>query len=220
MTEDISDRIHAYFSKEFDNALAMNLDEPVPAVSKAIKAIIPTVLTAVATKIHSGKEEGDRIFGLASEASGYYPKGPDVAKLQNVEEGSSLPLELFGNNEHHIARHIAAWSGVRPGSAEQLITLVTPVVMGMIGENYSRRNLTSSEFRSEFTTNDEVLRSLLPAGYRIPEVGTPLTSVGEDTSKIHEADLVRNKTNFVFPKWIPVAVVILVVIMLIYFSRL
>lgn len=220
MTQNISDRIQNYFSQEFANALAMNLDEPVPGVSNSLKAIIPTTLAAISYKVNGGREEAARIFNLATQAAGYYPKAPDVAKLQNQGEGSSLPLDVFGNNEHKIARHIAAYSGVRPGTAEQLITLAVPVTMGIIGENYQNKNLTSQDLHTEFTSNNKSLLDTLPEGYTLPNLEGTVSTIKEDTHKIHEADVERNKSNFVLPKWVPFAVLALVVLLLVYLSRL
>ena len=220
MTKNISDNIQNYFSQEFQNALAMNLDEPVPGISKSLKASIPTTLAAISHKVNDGREEANRIFNLATEAAGYYSKAPDVAKLQNQEKGSSLPVDIFGNNEHKIARHIAAYSGVRPGTVEQLITLAVPVTMGLIGKNYQEKNLTGHDLHTEFTSNNNSLLDTLPEGYTLPNLEGNVSTVKEDTDKIHEADVERNKSNFVLPKWAPFAVLALVVLLLVYLSRL
>ena len=219
MTKNISDNIQNYFSQEFQNALAMNLDEPIPGISKSLKAIIPTTLAAISHKVNTGREEANRIFDLSTQAASYYSKAPDVAKLQNQGEGSSLPVDIFGNNEHKIARHIAAYSGVRPGTAEQLITLAVPVTMGIIGENYRVKNLTGEDMHTEFTSNNQSLLDTLPEGYSLPNLEGNVSTVKEDTHKIHEADAERYKSNFVLPKWAPFAVLALVVLVLVYLSR-
>ena len=164
MTHNIPDDITNYFNVEFFTAIAQNLDEPVPAISKAVSAIIPTALEALVDQ----PAASGNFYQLAKEAAQYYSKAPDVARLVNEEKGSNLHRDIFGNNERAVGRHIAAYSEVRP------------------------------------TT---------------PDLSHEVTSSKEDLEKIHEANVGRNKTNFVFPKWVPILIVAVVVLMLIYFSR-
>ena len=216
MTHNIPDDIKSYFNVEFFTAIAHNMDEPVPAVSKAILAIIPTTLEALVDQ----PGESGKFYQLANEAVQYYSKAPDVAKLVNEGKGSNLHRDIFGNNEHAVGRHIAAYSDVRPTTAFSLIMLVLPVMMGKIGEHIQTENLSQSDFSGLVSGFAPDVNRLTPDGYTTPDLTHEMTPSKEDREKIHEANVRRNKTNFVLPKWIPVAAVLVVVLMLVYFSRM
>ena len=217
MKQDMFNSIRNYFSVEFITALANNLDEPNPGIDKTISAIIPTAFAAIRNK---AQQHSQIIYSLATDAARYYPKVQDVAKLQNDEEGSNLPSDIFGDNEHEVARHIAAYSGLRPTSVSSLIMLVLPVMMGKLGEHIQKENLTDNSVLNLLPNSGEEITQLTPADYKIPDLSHHITASKEDLVKIHEANIIRNKTNFVLPKWIPIAVVVVVVLLLIYFSRL
>ena len=209
--------IRDYFSIEFITALANNLDEPIPGIEKAISAIIPTAYTATRNK---AQDHPQIVYSLATDATNYYSKAPDVATLQNFEKGSNLPGDIFGKNEHEVARHIAAYSGLRPTSVSSLIMLVLPVLMGKLGEDIQRENALDDGILQLLPGYGEEMQQLTPEGYSIPDLTHQLTASREDNEKIQEANVRRNKTNYVLPKWVPIALVVLVVILLIYFSRL
>lgn len=216
MIYNIADDIKDYFSVEFFTAIAQNMDEPVPAVSKAVSAIIPTSLEALVDQ----PSQSGKFYHLAKEAAHYYSKSPDVAKLVNEGKGSNLHRDVFGNNERVVGRHIAAYSEVRPTTAFSLIMLVLPVMMGKIGEHIERENLSQDDFRTVLSSFDADINRLTPAGYTTPDLSHDIAPLKEDSEKIHEENIVRNKTNFVFPKWVPILIVAVVVLLLIYFSRM
>ena len=217
MKQDLFNSIRNYFSVEFITALANNLDEPNPGIEKAISAIIPTAFVAIRDK---AEQHSQIIYSLTTDAATYYSKVPDVAKLQNFEKGSNLPGEIFGDNEHEVARHIAAYSELRPTSVSSLIMLMLPVMMGKLGEHIQKENLSDNSVLSLLPNSGEEITSLTPSGYTIPDLSHHMKASKEDLEKIHDANVMRNKTNFVLPKWIPIAVVVVVVLLLVYFSRL
>lgn len=219
MTRNILDSIENYFTQEFKNTLDNNLDEPGTGVSKAISAIIPTALFAIANRSNADDNGDKNIFNQAKQAAGYYPKEPDVAKLQNDEEGSNLPHDIFGKNEQKIIRHIAAYSGIRPNSVSSLIVLTLPVIMGKLGEWAQQENLSANEFSSALSSFKGDIVRLTPDGYVLPDFSSPIVSTKEDDSKIHDNSLAR-QANFVIPRWIPIFLIIIVVLVLIYFSRM
>jgi hypothetical protein len=216
MTHNIPDDIKHYFSEEFITAIAHNMDEPIPAISRAISAIIPTSLEALADQ----PAASGNFYQLAKEAAQYYPRVPDVAKLVNEEKGSNLHRDIFGNNERAVGRHIAAYSEVRPTTAFSLIMLVLPVMMGKIGENIIGSNTSQSDFSRLISGFSQDIHRLTPAGYTLPDLTHDVPTSKEDLEKIHDANILRNKSNFVFPKWVPVLIVAIVLLLLIYFSRL
>lgn len=219
MSQLITQSIRDYFTDEFKNAISINLDETVVGVSKAIASIIPTALTAIADKSAANDYSSGAIFDHASQAAHYYSTSPDVAQLVNDEAGSNLPTEIFGSNQNLVIRHIAAYSGMKPISVSSLILLVLPVVMGKLGEKLQGENLSRTDFASSLSSSKNSILSMVPDDYELPDLKTPSILAKADNKKIHASALAR-QANFVIPQWIPVVLIIFVVLLLIYFSRL
>lgn len=217
MKKEIYEEYQHYFTVPFITALANNIDEPNPGISKAVSAIIPTALAALKIK---AKDHAQLVYSMATDASRYYSKAPDVATLQNTEKGSDLPYRFFGENEQAVNRHIAAYSGLRPGSVSSLVLLVLPVVLGKIGDRLKEDDLLDNEVEGLLPGQGEELNRLCPPGYTIPDLSHSVSVSKEEEKQIHEDSVKRNKSNFVFPKWIPIAAVVVVILMLIYFSRM
>lgn len=219
MTQNILSNIRDYFTEDFKDSLDINLDEPGTGVSKALSAIIPTALVAIVNKSETEINSGNSIFTLANQAASYYSKEPDVAQLQNDEAGSNLPYDIFGENEQNVARHIAAYSGIRPGSVSTLMVLAVPVIMGKLGELAQNGHLSAGEFSSAILNYKEGIHQMIPDGYTLPDLDGAILTAKEDKNKINETAAAR-RANYVMPRWVPILVVVIVVALLIYFSRM
>lgn len=215
MAHNILNNINDYFTEEFKNAINVNLDESKPGVEKAIAALIPSALVALSAKVRSGNHN---IFNEARNAAFYYPKSPDVAQLINDEAGSNLPYEIFGKEEDGVARHVAAYSGLRPNSVFSLMLVVLPVVMGKLGEHVVSENLSANDFSSALSSMRADVNQMTPQGYSLREIENAAMPTKEDSAKIHE-NAVTRRSNFVIPRWVPFVCIALVVLLLVYFSR-
>lgn len=219
MSQPIIQSISEYFTDEFKNAISINLDETPSGVSKGIKCIIPTALTAIADKSLTNEQTSTVIFDHASQAANYYSKLPDVAQLINDEAGSNLPNDIFASNQNAVIRHIAAYSGMRPNSVSSLILLALPVIMGKIGEGSKEENLSQTDFATSLSKLKAAALFMVPDGYELPDLTKPAILAKADNKKIHVNELTR-QAGFVIPKWIPIVLIIFVILLLIYFSRL
>lgn len=218
MSNNILDNISDYFTPEFKNTLANNLDESNAGVSKAISAIIPTAVSAIAARANEGDNGANNIFNLCKQASVYYMKSPDVAQLNNDEVGSNLPHDIFGKNEQEIERHISAFSGVRTSSISSLILMALPVITGKFGEQAQKENVSPGGFSSLLSGYRGDISSTIQDGYVLPDLKGNFVAPKEDAKKIHEHVVLRNQENFVVPKWLPVMMIAILILVLVYFS--
>ena len=216
-----------YFSPQFTNHLSNSLDESSSGISKALNAIIPVGMESVLQKATSGNGGANSVYEMAKEASGYFSKEPNLSDLHNDEKGSEIPEKIFEGKESHIMSAISNYAGIQKSSASALSTMALPVIMGLLGRHVEQNNLSASGLAGYLSSQKDNIQNALPpelsslAG--IPDIGTGHThspliaenNPGQDGLKSSDVDH-RKKDS----KWlIPAVVIILVIALLVYFSR-
>lgn len=200
--ENLIQSIDSYFSDEFTSQLANSLDETQAGIQKAISAIIPLSLQRLTTISENGLEGQNEITRITSDAAQYYAHSPNLSKLHNDERGSDLPLKIFGNDKNHLAKKVADFSGTRESSADRLLTLAVPVIAGKLG-NYFQENNLSGNGLSQFLSSKKVeFENRIPGEYK---------NAGNSSTHISKKKR--------FPTWVMFAIIILIFLLLIYFSR-
>ncbi|MEO6818359.1 MAG: DUF937 domain-containing protein [Ginsengibacter sp.] len=212
--ENLLSSINNYFSDEFTSQLANSLDETQPGIQKTISTIIPLSLQRLSSIGENGLEGENELTRITSDASQYYAHSPNLSKLHNDERGSDLPLKFFGKDLHVVIKKIANFAGVKIGTAERLLTLVLPVITGKMGEYFHENNLSGSGMSHFLLTKKTDISVLIPAGYNTSDssLGGHRSSPGNVPSPA-----VKKKR---FPTWVMFVIIILVFLLLIYFSRL
>src|SRR5262245_18326905 len=140
MAIDLADQILSFFTPEIVQKVATNVGESPSATQKALGAIGPALVAALAnlastpsgvdhvTRIlDSGKYDGSALGNLTSLLSG--SSAPPVA----TSESRGILGSLFGAKINTVADLIARFAGVRPSSAMSLLTTAVPLVMHVLG---------------------------------------------------------------------------------------
>lgn len=211
--ENVIESISNYFSDEFKSQLANSLDETQAGISKALSAIIPLTLQRLTSVSENGAEGQNEVARITSDAAQYYSTSPNLSKLHNEERGSDLPGKIFGNDNHNITRNIANFSGIRNASAEHLITMALPVIAGKLGQYFNDNHLSGSGLSAYLSTKKTEISNSLPSDYQsLAKSSADLK--GENNSHVHVG-----KKKKMFPTWVMFVVIILVFLLLIYFSR-
>jgi hypothetical protein len=107
------------------------------ATSNAIQAAVPTLLAAFSQEANRGgglkqavaeDHDGSIIDNLGEYLNGTAQLNP------RATDGSGILNHVLGDRQDTLARGISAKSGLDMGSAINLLTLLAPVVMGMLGK--------------------------------------------------------------------------------------
>jgi len=222
MATNFIDRIKEYFSEEFYRQASNSLDESAAGVSTALSAIIPVGLEGVLRKATSSNDGAAKIYDWSIEAANYYSPQPNLSDLHNDEKGSLLHNWIFGDKESHIDKAISKFSGIRTSSVESLSILAMPVIMGLLGKYTIENNLSAGGLAGFLSSQKINIREAMPPGMSfVKEVD--MNSPAADTAEISPDINVDNNSIVERPKkknWlIPVIVILLVIALLIYFSR-
>ncbi len=167
------------------------LGESGDGTSKALSAALPLMLGGLATKstsadgasgllsmITSGKTDGNMLGNMGSLLGG----GEQSSGLMSM--GSGLTGSVFGDKAGGIANALSSFAGIKSGSATGLLSIVGPMLMGLIGKQVggmpggaSLGNLTSL-----LGGQKDHIGAAMPAGFgsilgNIPGIGGLLGSV-------------------------------------------
>lgn len=105
--------------------------------SNAIQAAVPSLLAALSQEANRGgglkqalaeDHDGSIIDNLAGYLNGSAQLNP------RATDGSGILGHVLGDRQETLARGISARSGLDMGSVMQLLTLLAPVVMGMLSK--------------------------------------------------------------------------------------
>jgi hypothetical protein len=107
------------------------------ATSSAIQVAVPSLLAALGQEAERGGGLQDAVRqdhdGSIIDQLGAYLNG--TAQLSpRATDGSGILGHVLGDRQEPLARGISQRSGLDVGSVMQLLTLLAPVVMGMLGK--------------------------------------------------------------------------------------
>lgn len=202
------DSVKSYFHSDFISKAASLLGENNVAVSKAVNAGIPTVLSGIVNSAQS--EGGSNILNLSKQAaSSGFPDTPDNlfsgVGSSFLNTGSSFISGLFGNNSGVIGNLISNFSGVKSSTATTILSAIAPIALGFIGKEATSNNLSASGLTNWLGTQKQEIANALPAGFTLPTLGR--AKVPETTYHASLPPAEKPGTNWLL--WLLIAVVLL-----------
>ncbi len=172
-------------------ALASRLREPEGKVSSGLQSAAGAILASVAGKstdtgfisqifsLVTGPAAGGILGNLSGLASG--GAGGAVGEL-----GQKFLGMVLGEQQSAVASAIASASGLKTTSAQSLIGMAAPMVLGMLGQKVSSGGLNASSFASMLGGEASALKGLLPAGMAswLPGLGSVGSMVSAAMSSV------------------------------------
>jgi OmpA-OmpF porin, OOP family len=189
-TFNLLDMAKTYFSNELLNKASSHLGESEGGISKAISAIIPSVIGTVADKASSSTDNANLVAKLASEQhqggilsslGGFL--GHDDNSNNLLGKSSGLISSLFGNggSSNMLTSLISNFAGVKSTSVGTILSMAVPAVLGMLGKHSSENNVSASGLSSLLGEQKKLAMSALPAGFSLDSI------TGEKTSTVRTA---------------------------------
>ena len=185
-----------YLTPDIIQKAASFVGESEPATQKGMNGIIPTLIAGLANQastsggaeklsriLDTGKYDGSALNNLGSLFSG----GETTQKA--VTQGKDILSSLFANKTEGLIDQIARFAGLRTGSASSLLSLILPVILGLLGRQRATIGQSPSALASLLGEQKGFLSGLLPAG-----IGSLMGWTG------YEAARPRETTAYVEPK--------------------
>jgi OmpA-OmpF porin, OOP family len=177
MSINLLNSVKGLFTNELVGKAASMLGESESGVSKAIGAVVPTILSGLLSKAGSGSEGASGILNMAKDAVGSgilnniggllggSASGSNMGGILNIASG------LFGDKLGGIGKLISGFSGIKESSAGSLLSMVAPAALGFLGKHAADNNLNASGLASFLTNQKDNITSGMPAGLNLSSLG-------------------------------------------------
>lgn len=164
------------FSRELINHLAARLGEGENGLRRALDGIIPVMVGGIARQAEAS--DAQLLFEWSNRAYQMVPYGfgsvtgmlgilgSGTATGSAMTQGETLLRVLFGNSWQTIAASVSRYSHVKRTTAITLLTLVSAVLPGLLGQYAEHNRLTAAAVTINLMGVKSQLKSLLPFDLR------------------------------------------------------
>jgi hypothetical protein len=186
MTDNIVSAISGYLTPETIGKLAALTGLDSSLAQRAVAAAVPSMLSGladVAAKPGGARQLANAVADqpadiLSSLASGL------TGSAQTAERGTGVLSSLLGGGAFGmLVSAVAKFAGIREGSVRTMMGLLTPVIMGVLGQRQRAGNLDAGGLARVLTDQKDQIAAAMPSGLnRVLEASGLRESVGSTSS--------------------------------------
>lgn len=162
--------IEEYLSSDVIQRASAFLGESPENTGKAVQSAVPAVLGGLIQRA-STTEGAEGLLGLVTRAAQSAPAADPASLLgsggslqQAAQTGQSMLSTLFGGKLGAIADLIAGSSGIKASSASSLLSLLTPLVLSLVGREAATHGGGASGLMSLLASQKSEVMGFLPSG--------------------------------------------------------
>ena len=195
-TLNLLDMAKSYFNTELVNQAGSSLGESEGGISKALSAIIPSVIGGLADKA-SSTDGANAVAKMATEQNesgilnsiGSFLHHDSNSDL--LSKSSGIISSLFGGGQSNMLTSlISNFSGIKSSSVGSLLSMAVPTVLGLLGRHTAENNISAGGLGSLLSSQKSAAMSALPAGFNLSSV---MGNVGADVkSTVNTATSMHN----------------------------
>lgn len=166
MSVNIIDLIRGHLDSSTISQVASSLGENESGISKAIGALLPTVVGGFANN-----SDNSTLLNALTDSSSSDLLGSIMGGSSNNSMISSILSAVFGDKVGGLVNTISNFAGISNTSSNSLLSMVTGAVTGTIGKYASENNLGASGISSLLNDQKGIVSALLPAGLSLANLG-------------------------------------------------
>ncbi|GAB3424134.1 OmpA family protein [Niabella aquatica] len=167
MSINIVDLVKNYVSQDLISKAGAFLGENEGGISKAVSGLIPSILGGVVAKGTESETHAQQLLDTAKEANNSGLLGNLSSLFGNADllsKGTGWFNSLFGGQANTIIDTVSNFAGIKSSSSSSLISMITPLVMALLGKKAQDDNLTASGFSGFLSSQKSHVLSALPSG--------------------------------------------------------
>lgn len=167
MSINIIDLVKGYVSNELVSKASTFLGENEGGVTKAVSGLIPSILGGILTKGTESETGAQQLLDSATEVNNTGLLGNLSSLLGNTDllsKGTGIFNSLFGGKSNSIIDTIASFAGIKSSSTGSLVSMLTPLVLGLLGKHASDNKLNAGGFSSFLSSQKNNILGSLPSG--------------------------------------------------------
>lgn len=208
MAFNLLDTVRGYLTPDLIERTSTHLGESPSGIRKALTAAVPTVLGLFVNRAERGDAQG--LLNDAHDADDSNvlsnPQSLLTSGSASMLSGGMERLQgMFGSNSGGIISSIASFAGIKSGSAQGLLGLLTPIGLGVLGRHARENNMSAQGLSSYLSSQRSSIMSTMPSGFSLGSLfgdgirAEQATTVDRDIPRAHHMETVpeRKKTNLV-----------------------
>ncbi len=167
MSINIVDLVKNYVSQDLISKAGSFLGESEGGISKAVTGLIPSILGGIISKGTQSEADAQQILTSAQDAGNSGLLGNLGSLFGNADllsKGTGWFNSLFGGQSNSIIDLISKFAGIKSSSSGSLISMLTPLVFGLLGKKAQDDNLNANGFSSFLSSQKSNVLSALPSG--------------------------------------------------------
>ncbi len=174
MSSSLLDSLSQMVTPDLLSQAASALGENQGGVSRGIGAVLPMLLGGVASRAND-TSFASSLFKLVTDPGNDLGAVGDLGKLLSPGAGTSPMMglgsqllgSLFGNNLGAVGSALAGFAGIRPQSANSLLSMAAPMVLGVLGKQVKAGGLNYSSLASLLTGQKSSIAAAMPSGLNL-----------------------------------------------------
>jgi OOP family OmpA-OmpF porin len=222
MSVNILDLAKGYLTSGVIEKLSSFVGEDSSKVKNAVGAILPVILGGIMKKASTtsgatelmGILQNESSSSLLGDFSGFIGDSGNTNNLLSM--GAKWLPSLLGNHASEVTNSIANTNGLRSSSTSSLMGLVTPLLMGVIGNQVKSSGMGLSGLTSMLMSQKDSVLSALPSGLssmlNFSDLGD-FKGSGEPVRPHHQPTVETRQSS---PNWIPWVIGALILIGIIW----
>lgn len=175
MSSSLLDGLSQMVTPDLLGQAASMLGENPNSVSRGVSAMLPMLLSGVATRAGNDSNFASTLFKMATDDRNDLGAVGNLAQLVSpsssnsgvAQLGSQLLGSLFGNNTGSLASALAGYAGIKPQSATSLLSMGAPMVLGLLNKTVRSSGLNLSSFINLLTGQKQSIAAALPTGLNL-----------------------------------------------------
>jgi OmpA-OmpF porin, OOP family len=194
-TFNLLDMAKSYFNNEIVNKASASLGESEGGISKAISALLPSVIGGLSDKASSGTDGAAAVAKMATEqhesgilgSIGNFLHHDSNSSL--LSQSSGLISSLFGNGgqSNMLTTLISSFAGVKGSSVGTIMSMAVPTILGLLGRHTAENNIPVSGLASMLGEQKKSAMSMLPAGFSLSSLTGGASSAAASVSNTASA---------------------------------
>ncbi|WP_114789995.1 OmpA family protein [Niabella yanshanensis] len=167
MSINIVDLVKNYISPDLITRVSTSLGEGEDGISKALSGLIPSILGGVVAKGTQSEADAGQLLHEAKEANNSGLLGNLSSFFGNADlqsQGTGWFNKIFDGQSNIIIDTISNFAGIKSSSSGSLISMVTPLIMGLLGKQATENNMDANGFSRFLNTQKSNILSALPSG--------------------------------------------------------
>ncbi|MFC0773261.1 DUF937 domain-containing protein [Terrimonas alba] len=173
MALDLVDAARSLLPADLVSKAANSLGESENSIQKAIGGAIPSVLAGLLNKPAS-TSDGELLdlaksaagSGILSNLSGLFDSSVPTADSVRATVMGWL-RSLFGDKVNNIINAIAGFAGIKPSSANTVLSIAMPTALAPVGQYATENNLSESGLNTFLQSQKSAIISAIPSGLNL-----------------------------------------------------